>query len=145
MPRYFPPHRNANPAATGAGVAKHIRFTIFRKAVFSIIQITMRSIVVRARHVVTAGTAYQLAAAGFQPLRARWTIPGNILDACYRGSLRSNHRFAAFHRMTLTIRPSRLLRPNLIHGTLVIAQSDRRGKSGASSARGEASERQLER
>ena len=35
MPRYFPPHPYTDPAAIRAGTAKHIRFVVFRKAVFS--------------------------------------------------------------------------------------------------------------
>jgi hypothetical protein len=32
MPRYFPPNRNADPAATRAGTAKHIRFAVLSQS-----------------------------------------------------------------------------------------------------------------
>jgi hypothetical protein len=34
MPRFVPPRKSTDPAATGVGAAKHIRFEAIRKAVF---------------------------------------------------------------------------------------------------------------
>src|SRR5437868_5027366 len=87
MPRLFPPHRKAGPAATCSGAQKHTivylrvsKHNFFTSGLANTSPETLKpwSVIVRARHVVATDFADQLAAPRLQPLRADGTKPRSI-------------------------------------------------------------------
>ena len=120
MPRYFPPNRNTDPAATGPEPQSISALLHFRKAVFSRTS-TLRSVIVCARHVVPANIANQLATPGFQTLRANRAETGGISSPSRGCVLRLSVRPGSSRIRRTTLCRSRFLFPDSFHSLPVIA------------------------
>ena len=89
MPRSFPPHSLADWSATCPGAQKHTtldhRVCKNKRLLPLPIGANPRSVIVRARHVVAADVADQLAAPRLQPLRTDRAKSRNVLVSCDAG------------------------------------------------------------
>jgi len=121
MPRYFPPNRNADPAATGPEPRSISALLHFRKAVFSRTSTSLRSVIVCARHVVPANIAKQLATPGFQTLRADRAETGGISSPARGCVFRLSVRPGSSRIRPTTLCRSRVLFPVSFHSLPVIA------------------------
>jgi hypothetical protein len=81
------------------------------------------SIIVRARHVITAYRTYQLATTGFEPLRADGAIVRSVFVKRGRRSIRGAHRMIRLESVV-----SRHLLRCRLHGWKVIAHPRKTGK-----------------